>query len=112
MQNDTNMHPNLDQGITVQPTPIIAGQRVEIHYDGLLARSGAQQVYLHAGFGRNDSWENVLDIQMQQMGNKFTSNVAVEADSRLNFCFRDNGDNWDNNSGRNWSFEIHNGKLY
>lgn len=112
MGNLMNMQPDLDQGIQVQPTPIIAGQRIEIQYEGLLARSGAQDVFLHTGFGRYDDWQDVSDIQMQRQGSKFVSHVTVHDDTRLNFCFRDNAYNWDNNNGANWSFEIHNGKLY
>lgn len=112
MANRLNMQPDLDQGIRVEPTPIIAGQRIEIQYEGLLARSGAQEVYLHCGFGQHDSWQDVGDTKMQRQGSKFVSHVSIHDDSRLNFCFRDNGYNWDNNNGLNWSFEIHNGKLY
>lgn len=103
---------DVDQGIKVQPTPIIAGQRIEVQYEGLLARSGAQDIFLHAGFGRNNSWDDVTEVRMQRQGNRFVSQMSMENDSRLNFCFRDNAGNWDNNSGKNWSFEIHNGKLY
>lgn len=108
------MNPNVDvdQGIEVSPTPIIAGQRVEIQYDGLLARSGAQQVYLHAGFGNNDSWNNVMDIKMNRQGKRFVTHLSIEDETRFNFCFKDNAQNWDNNSGRNWCFEIHNGERY
>lgn len=112
MANLMNMQPDLDQGITVEPTPIIAGQRIEIQYEGLLARAGAKEVYLHSGFGRNDSWQDVSQMKMQRQGNKFVSHISVHDDTRLNFCFRDSADNWDNNNGLNWSFEIHNGKLY
>ncbi len=112
MKNGQQLDPHMDQGISVQPTPIIAGQRLEIKYDGLLAKSGAQEVYLHAGFGKNQIWDNVMDIRMNRQGNSFVSNLAIEEESRFNFCFKDNAENWDNNSGRNWSFEIHNGKLY
>ena len=112
MNNNYQPTPDLDQGITVQPTPIIAGQRLEIKYDGLLAKSGAQDVYLHAGFGVNKDWSNVMDIKMTKRAQSFITHLAIEEESRFNFCFRDSADNWDNNSGRNWSFEIHNGKLY
>ncbi|AZR72245.1 carbohydrate-binding protein [Anoxybacter fermentans] len=111
-QTNYQLDPNMDQGIKVEPTPIIAGQRVDIEYDGLLAKAGAQEIYLHAGFGRNDSWTNVMDIKMTRQGNRFVTRLAIEDETRFNFCFRDNAGNWDNNNGRNWSFEIHNGKLY
>ncbi|MFW6389731.1 MAG: carbohydrate-binding protein [Halanaerobiales bacterium] len=101
-----------DHGITVSPTPITAGERVEIQYNGLLSRSGAQEVYLHAGFGLDNQWENIMDIKMHKEGMSWKADCAVKTDKRFYFCFHDNADNWDNNSGTNWSFEVHNGKLY
>lgn len=101
-----------DNGITVNPTPITAGERVEINYNGLLSKSGADQVYLHTGFGLDNHWENVMDIKMVKEGGKWTTDCAVKADKRFYFCFHDTADNWDNNQGSNWSFEVHNGHLY
>lgn len=101
-----------DQGIHVSPTPITAGERVEIRYDGLLARAGAQDIYLHAGFGTNNDWESVMDIKMEREGGVWKTDCAVKTDKRFYFCFHDNAENWDNNNGQNWSFEVHNGKLY
>ncbi|HEX3033161.1 MAG TPA: carbohydrate-binding protein [Bacillota bacterium] len=99
----------LDGGICVDPTPITVGQKVSILYDGLLAQSGADQVYLHAGFGGNKQWYDVRDLAMTRTGWGWESILDVEDRSRLNFCFKDSADHWDNNSGRNWSYEIHNG---
>lgn len=110
--HNQQLDPDMDQGITVQPTPIIAGQKVEIRYDGLLARAGAQDIYLHAGFGNHNNWSNVMDVKMSRRGHGFETRFAIEEETRFNFCFRDSADNWDNNHGHNWSFEIHNGQLY
>lgn len=101
-----------DPGITVRPIPITAGEKVEIIYDGLLARAGADQIYLHAGFGLNNYWENVMDIKMEKEGNVWKAECAVETDKRFYICFHDSANNWDNNNGQNWSFEVHNGKRY
>ncbi len=101
-----------DNGITVSPTPITAGERVEIKYNGLLSKSGADQVYLHAGFGLNNHWENVMDIKMGKEGDNWKTDCAVKTDKRFYFCFRDTANNWDNNQGTNWGFEVHNGDLY
>lgn len=101
-----------DNGIYVGPTPITSGEDVEIKYNGLLARSGAEEVYLHAGFGINDQWDRVKDIKMRKVRDEWQTDLKVDTSSRLNICFRDNAENWDNNNGRNWSFEVHNGNLY
>ncbi len=102
----------MDQGIQVDPTPITAGEKVEVKYNGLLARSGAEEVYLHAGFGHNKQWDDVRDLKMESRGNEWHINFDVATDKRFNFCFRDNAGNWDNNNGKNWSYEVHNGDLY
>jgi len=41
------------------------GNDVNICYTGLLARSGADQVYLHCGFGDAHNWRNVQDQRME-----------------------------------------------
>lgn len=96
-----------DDGIMVRPTPVSLGDEVQIEYRGLLAQCGAEQVYLHYGFGRSD-WTHVQDIPMEgRPDGSWTAVVQVEEPGRFNFCFRDDASNWDNNNGRNWSYEIH-----
>ena len=100
------------QGVVVDPTPITAGEEITVLYYGLLARSGAEQVYLHAGYGESRDWRNVSDMKMSRTGWGWVKTLEIPDDSRFNFCFRDNGNNWDNNNGLNWSFEIHNGQRH
>ena len=96
-----------DDGIIVRPTPVSLGDEVQVEYRGLLAQSGAEEVYLHFGFGRSD-WTYVQDIPMEKSPDgTWTAVVQVEEAGRFNFCFRDNANNRDNNNGRNWCYEIH-----
>jgi len=100
-----------DNGIVVEPTPISGGDRVKVRYNGLLVQDGAQQVFLHYGFGPGE-WEDVNDVMMHK-NDAGEWEVKVEAPAnrdRFEFCFRDNAYNWDNNDGVNWSYEIHNGR--
>jgi len=101
-----------DPGITIKPIPITTGERVEIKYKGLLAKGGADQVYLHAGFGLNNQWESAMDIKMEKDDECWKTDCAVETDKRFYICFHDSAENWDNNNGLNWGFEVHNGKSY
>jgi len=101
----------LQGGVTVDPTPITAGQEVTILYNGLLAKSGAQQIYLHVGYGSNDNWQMVTDYPMYFTGNGWEKTITVAEGTRLNFCFKDSANNWDNNNGNNWSFIVHNGRM-
>ncbi len=100
-----------DHGIDVKPMPITAGESISIEYNGLLAKSGADKVYLHTGYG-SGSWDNVKDIQMRKEEGNWKTELYVDNDQRLNICFYDSARNWDNNCGKNWSFIVHNGGHY
>lgn len=101
----------VEGGIAVSPVPLTTGERVTVKYQGLLAQSGAEQIYLRKGYGPAQNWSFVQDLPMQN--NQGVWEVQFEADdqSRLNFCFKDNAENWDNNNGKNWSLEIHSGEI-
>ncbi|MDD3654430.1 MAG: carbohydrate-binding protein [Desulfotomaculaceae bacterium] len=81
------------------------GSDISIIYNGLLNNSGASQVYLHAGFGDPMQWRIVDDYRMQRTGEGWKKTLNME-DRQLTFCFHDSADNWDNNSGYNWSYSI------
>lgn len=99
-------------GIEVTPVPMTAGEQVTIRYSGLLAQNGADKLVLHTGFGGNQAWFDVKDVSMQKVGaNTWEAKLPLTSDSRLNFCFKDSAENWDNNNGKNWSYEIHNGQV-
>lgn len=101
---------NYPNGVVVDPAPITAGQEVTIFYNGLLDQSGAGDVYLHYGFGLEQDWYEVYDTRMERTGWGWVSNITVQNyEGRLNFCFKDGADHWDNNNGANWSFQIHDG---
>ncbi len=100
-------HPD---GVTVDPVPITQGDEVTVLYYGLLSNAGADQVWLHTGYGDHDKWQAVHDYRMEKTGWGWAKTIQVNAGSRFNFCFKDSANNWDNNSGANWSFEVHTGK--
>lgn len=93
------------QGVQVKPLSE-DGKKVSILYNGLLARSGAGQVYLHCGFGKKDTWQQVNDLPMERRNGGWEKTLTVGAGNRLNFCFKDSIDNWDNNQGSNWAYHI------
>lgn len=98
-------------GIFLEPVPITAGEEVRIKYKGKLAQTGADRIYLHTGYGY-DQWSNVQTVPMRKTRDGgWSARIKVTGNSRLNFCFHDSADNWDNNTGRNWSYEIHKGSL-
>jgi len=99
-------------GVNVYPTPITLGEHINVVYDGLLFSSGAQEIYLHMGYGPHDNWRQVQDLKMLRTGRGWEQTFQANDPGRLNLCFKDSADNWDNNSGHNWSFEVHHGKTY
>ncbi|NLT94638.1 MAG: hypothetical protein GXW85_03735 [Clostridia bacterium] len=90
-------------GISVEPKIPELGEEVQISYNGPLAQNGAGQIYLHFGYGSD--WHNSEDIPMQMTPNGWTCKIVPE-DRELNFCFRDEANNWDNNDGSNWTVTI------
>lgn len=95
---------HLDNRIAMEPGSPARGQSVRIEYRGLLAESGADRIWMHCGF---DSWsrpENISMVKTPQ--NSFSCITEVKGSKEMNFCFKDSADNWDNNSGQNWTVPI------
>ncbi|MBU2701365.1 hypothetical protein Ga0466249_002479 [Sporomusaceae bacterium BoRhaA] len=96
----------LSNGVIVKPSNPEKYQNVTIVYNGLLAQSGACEVYAHVGFGKH--WQGSRDIKMIRTSSGFEATIqAANADS-LNVAFKDPINNWDNNSCMNYSFNIKN----
>ncbi|MBE3588811.1 MAG: hypothetical protein IMW93_09745 [Thermoanaerobacteraceae bacterium] len=87
------------KGVEVRPAGF---NDVRILYNGLLAKSGADQVYLHCGFGDPVKWQNINTIKMNRSPEGWESTLRMQ-DNLLHFCFKDSANNWDNNSGYNWT---------
>lgn len=98
--------------VSVAPSPVTFGDHVTVIYNGTLAKSGADQLWLHMGYGPHQSWQQVNDFPMMKTGRGWERTFQVTNDSRLNFCFKDSANHWDNNNGVNWSMEVHNGSQY
>lgn len=92
-------------GVQVKPLSE-SGRDLAIRYNGLLAASGADQVYLHFGFGDADDWVNIGDLGLERTFDGWESSVSLHDNRQLNFCFRDSANNWDNNNGLNWIYRI------
>lgn len=95
---------HLDDRISMEPGNPRRGQKVSIEYRGLLAQSGADNIWMHCGF---DGWKNATDIPMNQSVQKtFSCDAKIQGKREMNFCFKDSADNWDNNSGNDWTCRI------
>lgn len=95
---------HLDDRISMEPGNPAKGEDVRVEYRGLLAKSGADSVWLHCGF---DGWNQVQDIHMNHTPqDSFYCTVKAQGSREMNFCFKDSADHWDNNSGWNWAAQI------
>ena len=92
-------------GVRVKPITE-DGNKVSVLYDGLLVHSGAKKIVIHAGFGDLNNWKDVLEVEMNKSQTGFEAFIEMK-DKQLNFCFKDNISNWDNNSGNNWVYRIY-----
>ncbi|MGE5554271.1 MAG: carbohydrate-binding protein [Betaproteobacteria bacterium] len=95
------------QKIEVDPVPVTAGETITVKYRGDLANQG-KPIAMHLGYGYGN-WTNVQNIPMEPLPDgSWGAHVTVDTDTAINFCFT-NGDQWDNNHGANWVYEVHNG---
>ncbi len=96
----------IQNGVVIKPNVLAHGDNATLLYKGLLQKSGAQSVVMHYGYG-ND-WSNSGDIKMHKTADGFEANFTVTSDDQLNIAFKDCANNWDNNSGQDYSFEVQN----
>lgn len=93
-----------DNGVELSKATISVGDEVTLVYRGLLAKSGADSVYAHIGYGEN--WDGKELIPMEKMEDVFKATIKVNLSDKLNIAFKDSVDNWDNNSQQNYSFSV------
>lgn len=93
-----------ENGIVVIPNVIAEGDKATILYKGLLYNSGAHSVFMHFGHGNN--WNDTTDVRMEKTDEGFKAVVPVVSPDKLNVVFKDCANNWDNNSGSNYTFEV------
>lgn len=90
-------------GVFLRPAAPHADANVRVIYNGLLAENGAEAVFAHIGFG--STWQHQKDYRLDKELDGFTTVIPVRYEGTLQFCFKDGANNWDNNNGRNYSFE-------
>ena len=100
-----NSNEYLANGVIISPTNPHPGESVKVCYNGLLPKSGANTIYAHVGFGFE--WQNQQDIQMTRTPAGFEASVTANNHDTLCVAFKDCANNWDNNQGLNYNFNIH-----
>lgn len=83
---------------------LVDGSQVKISYTGKLFDKNCEKVFVHYGFGNN--WDNLNEIEMTKTDLGFQAEIKINGTENLNLCFRSNNNEWDNNDGQNYSFEV------
>lgn len=92
----------LENGVSWTKAPKKA--QLKIQYSGMLAKAGAEEVYLHLGYGEH--WEDSILQPMLATQNGFEIEIPLAKSLEpINLCFKDNAGNWDNNNGCNYQYE-------
>lgn len=94
----------LQNGISISPAVPTSGEKVKVQYDGILSKNGANDVYVHIGYGSD--WLKSSFFKMNKSLTGFEASLPVDYGDTMNLCFKDSANNWDNNSGRNYSFDV------
>ncbi len=98
-----------DNGIYLSKPKLYAGEQEGLLYKGLLAESGADKIYAYIGYGEDWTEEEYVEMENSQDG--FKANFIAKVPGVLNICFKDSANNWDNNSGRNYTYDVLNRKT-
>lgn len=78
---------------------------IVILYKGLLFGNNlANDIYISYGYG--DMWENKNEIKMKPSTFGYLATIPVGTGKTLQFCFRNNENNWDNNQNENYILPI------
>jgi hypothetical protein len=94
----------IENGVVIAPNVVAEGDKATLYYKGSLYKSGAQSVYARIGYG--SSWEGQNDIRMEKTPEGFKTQIDITQVDKLNVAFKDSANNWDNNLGNNYTFEV------
>lgn len=94
----------LTKNIFFNTDKLVENSKVKISYTGNLFQNASINVSIHYGFGPN--WDNVSDAKMEKTELGFQIEVDLISSETFNFCFYNENNEWDNNSGNNYVFQI------
>lgn len=83
---------------------LTANSKVKISYTGKFFQDGSTNVYIKYGFG--NEWENLVEAEMTKSELGFQIEVNLINKDTFNFCVKNEKDEWDNNDGNNYIFNI------
>ena len=94
----------LTKNIFFNTDKLIENSKVKISYTGKFYQDNSQNVIVHYGFG--SQWNNVNDIEMIKTELGFQTEIELLQGENLELCFKNGNDEWDNNDGKNYVFQL------
>ena len=83
---------------------LTANSVVKISYIGKFFQDNSKDVTLRYTFG--DNWENYSEVDMTKTELGFQAEIELEDKDLFGFCFKNENNEWDNNEGNNYTFNI------
>ena len=83
---------------------LIENTTIKISYTGAFFENNSEKVFIHYGFGQD--WQDVTEKEMEKTELGYQAEICLPENDFLKFCFRNENDEWDNNNGQDYSFQI------
>ena len=94
----------INDKIYFEADALVEGSTTRIVYKGTLYENGAEDIYMHFGYGL--LWENLQEIKLEKYNDCYAANITLTDIGDINFCCRDSNGHWDNNEGANYTATI------
>lgn len=83
---------------------LVENTKVKVSYTGKFYQGNDNKVFLHYGYGQN--WNNLNEVEMAKTDLGYQTELDLIGNDTINFCFKNQNNEWDNNSGKNYIFNI------
>ena len=94
----------LTKNIFFNTDKLLQNSKVKISYTGRFFEDGSSEVYLHYGFGTY--WDGLSEVLMTKTDLGFQAEIDLIENDTFNFCLRNQNNEWDNNNGENYVFDL------
>lgn len=94
----------LTKNIFFNTDKLVKNSNIKISYTGKFFQNGSEDVYIHYGFG--NEWQNLQELKMEKTELGFQIEIDLLGPDTLNFCFKNELNEWDNNDSENYVFQI------
>lgn len=94
----------LSKNIFFNTDKLMQNSKVKISYVGKFFEDNSEKVFIHYGFGLN--WDNLSEKPMERTELGLQVELDLLESDTFSFCFRNQNNEWDNNGGQNYTFEL------